>query len=94
MISITEAELAALASWCEKNNIKAFQQGDFRIEMGPRMLQRSVVQGTTTDKVAEKTIEKQLFGNDLFEGLSDDQLLGLAPLPENHPLNRGGKNDT
>ena len=82
---MTEDQIRAFAKLLEECNIKRFKNGEFEMEMGGRLIQRSSVSGTTTDKASEQAIEKQIFGDPIFKGLSDDQLLGLEPIPDDHP---------
>jgi hypothetical protein len=70
-VMITDAEIERLARACERNNVRVLQLGNLRIEMGPPRLAAAPV---------------RLRSEDVFKGLTEDQILGLEPLPDGHPL--------
>lgn len=89
---MNDDELRTLAKLCEELNIKRYRKGDFEIEMGPRLISRTLSQGSTKETLSEKRLEDELLGSPIFHGLSDDQLLGLEEIPKDHPAYklRGG----
>jgi hypothetical protein len=87
-MSFDIAQLPALVKVLEDLNVREFASGDLKVVLGPKLVQRDARTGTITNNLPSRADAhtELLDGRRVFDGLTDDMLLGLEEIPKDHPV--------